>query len=149
VAGTPRDLTAGNQVVATLAEAYRLFPRNENVLSYYGMSLAATGQPEKALPLLAQAAELEPNNLNRWLNLARAALAANQPALAGTALEKAIPLAPENPAVFQLRFNLLWQTGDYPAAYQIMLKLNQIEPSDEHARWLSETEKKLKLPASR
>jgi hypothetical protein len=64
--------------------------------------------------------------------------------LAKSALEKAAALAGDNPAVLQLRFKFCWQTEDYPAAREIMLRLNQIAPGDEHAYWLSEVEKKLK-----
>jgi len=119
-----------------------LYPTNQVVLSYYGTCLARTGQPEKALPFLEKAAQLQPNNLDYWLNLARAALEAGQPALAKSALEKAAALAGDNPAVLQLRFKFCWQTEDYPAAREIMLRWNQIAPGDEHAYWLSEVEKK-------
>jgi hypothetical protein len=64
--------------------------------------------------------------------------------LAKSALEKAAALAGDNPAVLQLRFKFCWQTEDYPAAREIMLRLNQIAPGGEHAYWLSEVEKKLK-----
>ena len=134
----------GSTVLNTLEQAYRLFPTNHVVLSYYGTSLALTGQPGKALPFLEKAAQLQPKKMDYWLNLARAALDARQPALAKSALEKAAALAGDNPAVLQLRFKFCWQTEDYPAAREIMLRLNQIAPGDEHAYWLSEVEKKLK-----
>jgi hypothetical protein len=46
--------------------------------------------------------------------------------------------------VLQLRFKFCWQTEDYPAAREIMLRLNQIAPDAGHAYWLSEVEKKIK-----
>lgn len=138
------DPATSRYAVSILAEAHRLFPTNQEVLSTYGISLAATGEPEKALPYLEMAAQLRPQNLDRWLNLARAALAANQPALSQSALEKAAGLARTNPAVLQLQFKLHWQTGNYPAARESMLQLNQIAPGKENAYWLSEVEKKLK-----
>ena len=138
------DPAANARVLNLLAQALQLYPSNHNVLAYYGIALAVTAHPEKALPLLKQAAELQPRNPVRWLNLARAALDANEPALAKSALEKAAALAGDSPALLQLRFKFCWQTGDYPAAREIMLRLNQIAPSDEHAYWLSELEKKMK-----
>jgi len=59
-------------------------------------------------------------------------------------LKRPLPWPATNPAVLQLRFKFCWQTEDYPAAREIMLRLNQIAPGDEHAYWLSEVEKKLK-----
>lgn len=138
------DPAAGRYAVAILAEANRLFPTNQDILSTYGVSLAATGEPEKALPLLEQAARGEPQNLDRWLNLSRAALAANQPAQAQAALDKAAALAPTNAAVLQLSFKLYWQTGNYPAARETLLQLNHVAPGEENAYWLSEVEKKLR-----
>jgi tetratricopeptide (TPR) repeat protein len=135
---------ASRYAVATLAEAYRLFPTNQDVLSTYGVSLAATGEPEKALPYLEMAVQSQPQNLDRWLNLVRAALDANQPALAQSALEKAAGLAQTNPAVLQLWFKLYWQTENYLAARETMLQLNRIAPGQENAYWLSEVETKLK-----
>lgn len=141
---TSANIADNSAVLSTLEQAYQLFPTNHVVLSYYGTSLALTGQPGKALPFLEKAAQLQPQKLDYWLNLARAALDARQPALAKSALEKAAALAGDNPAVLQLRFKFCWQTEDYPAAREIMLRLNQIAPGDEHAYWLSEVEKKLK-----
>jgi hypothetical protein len=138
------NVTDNSAVLSTLEQAYHLFPTNHAVLSYYGTSLALAGQPGKALPFLEKAAQLQPQKLDYWLNLARAALDARQPALAKLALEKAAALAGDNPAVLQLRFKFCWQTGDYPAAREIMLKLNRIAPTEEHAYWLNEVEKKLK-----
>jgi len=141
---TAANIADDSAVLNTLEQAYDLFPTNHIVLSYYGTSLALTGQPEKALPFLEKAAQLQPQKLDYWLNLARAALDARQPALARSALEKATALAGDNPAVLQLRFKFCWQTEDYPAAREIMLRLNQIAPDAGHAYWLSEVEKKLK-----
>jgi len=141
---TSANVADAGAVLGTLEQAYHLFPTNHLVLSYYGTSLALAGQPGKALPFLEKAAQLQPKKLDYWLNLARAALDAGQPARAKSALEKAAALAGDNPAVLQLRFRLCWQTEDYPAAREIMLRLNQIAPGDEHAYWLSEVEKKLK-----
>ncbi len=93
------DPAAGRYAVAILTEAYRLFPTNQDILSTYGVSLAATGEPGKALPLLERAAQGQPQNTDRWLNLSRAALAANQPALAQAALDRAAGLASNNVAV--------------------------------------------------
>jgi hypothetical protein len=135
---------AGRYAVAVLAEANRLFPTNQDILSTYGVCLAATGEPEKALPLLERAAQGQPQNLDHWLNLSRAALDANQPALAQSALEKAAGLARTNAAVLQLSFKFYWQTGNYPAARETLLQLNQLAPGDENAYWLSEVEKKIK-----
>jgi cytochrome c-type biogenesis protein CcmH/NrfG len=140
------DASANQEALNTLQEAYRLFPTNQVILSYYGMALATTGQPEKALPFLEQAAMLDSKNLDRWLNLARAALDAGQPDLAKSALEKAAVLAPDNPAVLQLQFKFYWQTENYPAAHEIILRLNQIAPGGDNAYWLSEVEKKLNPP---
>jgi len=102
------DPAANERVLKTLAEAQRLFPTNPTVLSRYGIGLAATGKPEKALPFLEQAAQLQPGDLNGWLNLTRAALDAGQVALAESALEKADGLARNNPNVLQLRFKFYW-----------------------------------------
>jgi hypothetical protein len=141
---TSANVADASAVLSTLEQAYHLFPTNHVVLSYYGTSFALTGQPGKALPFLEKAAQLQPQKLDYWLNLARAALDAGQPALAKSALEKAAVLTGDNPDVLQLRFKFCWQTEDYPAAREIMLRLNQIEPTEEHAYWLSEVEKKLK-----
>jgi tetratricopeptide (TPR) repeat protein len=141
---TAANIADDSAVLNTLEQAYDLFPTNHVVLSYYGTSLALTGQPEKALPFLEKAAQLQPKKMDYWLNLARAALDARQPALAKSALEKAAALAGDNPAVLQLRFKFCWQTEDYPTAREIMVQLNQIAPGGEHAYWLSEVEKKLK-----
>jgi hypothetical protein len=143
VAGSA-DPAAGRYAVAILAEANRLFPTNQNVLSAYGISLAATGEADQALPLLELAAQGQPQNLDHWLNLTRAALDANQTALAQSALAKAAGLSPTNAAVLQLSFKFYWQTGNYPAARETLLQLNQVAPSEENAYWLSEVEKKLK-----
>jgi tetratricopeptide (TPR) repeat protein len=141
---TSANVADDSAVLKTLEQAYHLFPTNHVVLSCYGMSLAMTGRPGKGLPFLEKAAQLQPQKLDYWLNLARAALDANRPALAKSALEKAAALAGDNPAVLQLRFKFCWQTEDYPAAREIMLRLNQIAPGADHAYWLSEVEKKLK-----
>jgi protein O-mannosyl-transferase len=138
------DMATGRYAVDILAEANRLFPTNGNILSAYGVCLAATGEPEKAVPLLEQAAQEQPDNLDRWLNLSRAALAANHPARAESALVKAAGLSPTNAAVLQLGFKFYWQTGNYPAARETLLQLNRIAPAEENAYWLSEVEKKLK-----
>ena len=114
------------------------------MLTYYGTALALAGQPGEALPLLEKAAQLQPEKLDYWLNLARASLDAGQPAVAKSALEKASALAGDNPAVLQLQFKFYWQTEDYSAAREIMLRLNQIAPSAEHAYWLNAVEMKLK-----
>jgi hypothetical protein len=127
-----------------LEQAYRLYPTNQVVLSYYGTALALAGQPAKALPLLEKAAQTRPEKLDNWLNLARAALDAKQLPMAKSALEKAAALAGDNPALLQLRFKYCWQTEDYTVAREIMLRLNQIEPTAEHAYWLNEVDKKLK-----
>ncbi|HTY87075.1 MAG TPA: tetratricopeptide repeat protein [Candidatus Acidoferrum sp.] len=137
------DPAAGRYAVAILAQANQLFPTNQDILSTYGVSLAAAGEPEKALPLLKQAAEGRPQNLDHWLNLSRAALAANQVMLAQSALDKAASLTSTNAAVLQLSFKLYWQTGNYPAARETLLQLNQLAPGDENAYWLNEVEKKL------
>jgi protein O-mannosyl-transferase len=131
------NTTVNQNALETLEAACRLFPTNSNLLSYYGMSLAICGQPEKALPFLDQAAKLKPDSLVRWLNLARAALSAGLPALAEPALEKASFLSRTNPAVLQLQFNFYWQTADYIAAHKTILQLNQIAPSNDNAYWLS------------
>jgi tetratricopeptide (TPR) repeat protein len=138
------DPVAGRYAVAILAEANRLFPTNDNILSAYGICLAATGEPGKGLPLLERAAQAQPDNLDRWLNLCRAALDANQPARAQSAMEKAAGLSATNAAVLQLRFKYYWQTANYPAARETLLQLNQVAPGEENAHWLSEVEKKLK-----
>jgi Tfp pilus assembly protein PilF len=141
---TSANIADGRAALSTLEQAYHLFPTNHVVLFYYGTCLALAGQPETALPFLEQAAQLQPQKLDYWLNLARAALDAGQPAPARSALEKATALAGDNPAVLQLRFKFCWQTEDYPAAREIMLRLNQIAPDTGQAYWLSEVEKKLK-----
>jgi hypothetical protein len=150
---TSANIADGSAVLNTLEQAYHLFPTNHVVLSYYGTCLALAGQPGKALPFLEKAAQLQPQKLDYWLNLARAALDAGQPAPAQSALEKAAALAGDSPAVLQLRFKFCWQTEDYPAAREIMLRLNQIAPDAGQAYWLSEVEKKLKTasppPASK
>jgi Tetratricopeptide repeat len=150
---TSANIADGSAVLNTLEQAYHLFPTNHVVLSYYGTSLALAGQPGKALPFLEKAAQLQPQKLDYWLNLARAALDAGQPAPAQSALEKAAALAGDSPAVLQLRFKFCWQTEDYPAAREIILRLNQIAPDAGQAYWLSEVEKKLKTasppPASK
>ncbi len=138
---------ASGYVVSLMAEANRLFPTNQEILSTYGICLAATGKPEKALPLLESAAQAQPENLDRWLNLGRAALAANRTDLAGSALEKAAHLTHDSPVVLQLYFKLDWQTENYPAARDIMLQLNRIAPNAENARWLSEVERKIRTAA--
>ena len=130
--------------VSILAEANRLFPTNQEILSIYGVGLAATGEPEQALPFLQKAAQAQPQLLDHWLNLARAALDANHPELARSALEQAAGLARTNPAVLQLQFKLYWQTGNYSAARETMLQLNQIAPDPGNAYWLSEVENKLR-----
>jgi tetratricopeptide (TPR) repeat protein len=137
------DPAANARVLSALAQAWQLYPSNYNILSYYGIALAVTAQPEKALPLLKQAAGLQPRNPVRWLNLARAALDARQPALAASALENADRLAHDNPAVPQVRFKLYWQTGNFEAARETALRWNQVAPGDEPARCFSETEKQL------
>jgi tetratricopeptide (TPR) repeat protein len=137
------DPAANARVLSTLAQAWQLYPSNHNILSYYGIALAVTAQPEKGLPLLKQAAELQPQNPVRWLNLARAALDANQPALAGSALENADRLAHDNPAVLQVRFKFYWRTEHFVAARKTALRWNQVAPGDEPARCLSEVEKML------
>jgi hypothetical protein len=137
------DPAANARVLSALAQAWQLYPSNYNILSYYGIALAVTAQPEKALPLLKQAAGLQPRNPVRWLNLARAALDARQPALAASALENADRLAHDNPAVLQVRFKLYWQTGNFEAARETALRWNQVAPGDEPARCFSETEKQL------
>jgi len=138
------DLITGRYAVAILAQANQLFPTNVDILSTYGVVLAATGAPEKAVPLLEQAAQGQPRNPDHWLNLARAALAANQVTLAQASLDKAATLASTNAAVLQLSFKLYWQTGNFPAARETLLHLNQVAPDDENAYWLKEVEKKLK-----
>jgi cytochrome c-type biogenesis protein CcmH/NrfG len=143
------DPAANARVLNLLAQAWQLYPSNHNVLAYYGIALAVTAQPEKALPLLRQAAELQPQNPVRWLNLARAALDASQPALAAAALENADRLAPGRPAVLQVRFKLYWQTGNFAAARETALRWSQVAPGDEPARCLSAVEKMLSSTTNR
>jgi tetratricopeptide (TPR) repeat protein len=140
---TSANTADGRAALSTLEQAYRLFPTNHIVLSYYGTCLALAGQPEKALPFLEKAAQLQPQKLDYWLNLARAALDAGQPALAGSALEHADRLAHDNPAVLQERFKFYWQTENFAAAHETALRWNQVAPGDEPARCLSEAEKQL------
>ena len=137
------DPAANARVLSLLAQAWQLYPSNHNILSYYGIALAVSAQPEKALPLLKQAANLEPQNPVRWLNLARAALDARQPALAASALENADRLAPDSPAALQLRFKFYWATENFPAARETALRWSRVAPGDEPARCLSEVEKVL------
>jgi tetratricopeptide (TPR) repeat protein len=110
----------------------------------YGICLATCGQPDKGLPFLAKATELRPKNLAYLLNLARAGLDAKQFRLAKSALEKASALAPEDPAVLQVRYKHCWLGEDYVSARQIMLRLKQIAPTDENARWLYSVEEELR-----
>ena len=140
-----QDHAVNAAAVASLAEAYRLFPQNPDLLSHYGIALAATGDPEQALPFLTEAARLEPEKLVRWLNLAHAAMDAGHPNLAEPALQKAGALASDNPDFMQLEFKYYWMTGNFAAAREVMQKLNAIVPTREHADWLSEAERQLKL----
>jgi protein O-mannosyl-transferase len=140
---TSANAADAEAALQALALANHLFPTNQVALSYYGTAWALAGQPAKALPFLEQAAQLQPDKLDNWLNLARAALDAGQPALAKSALEKAAALAGDNPAVLQLRFKYYWQTEDYSGAREIVVRLNQIQPTDDHAYWLNEVEKRL------
>jgi Tetratricopeptide repeat len=140
---TSANTADGSAALSTLEQAYRLFPTNHIVLSYYGTCLALAGQPENALPFLEKAAQLQPQKLDYWLNLARAALDAGQPALAKSALEHADRLAHDNPAVLQERFKFYWQTENFAAAHETALRWNQVAPGDEPARCLSEAEKQL------
>ena len=134
---------ARESALRTFEAAQQLFPNDPVILSCYGISLATCGQPEKGLPFLAKATELRPRNLAYLLNYARAGLDAKQFPLAKSALEKASALAPEDPAVLQLRFKHCWLGEDFASARQIMLRLRQIAPTDENARWLSSVEEKL------
>lgn len=143
LAGEYSNTPADNQILRTLEQTYLLFPTNHDALSYYGVALAASHQPEKAVPLLKSAAELQPKNLDDWLNLAQASLDAGQPSVATAALDQAGRLAGTNAAVLQLRFQLDWDIGDYAAAHEIVSRLNQAAPGGEYAYWLSETERKL------
>ena len=105
---TSANIADAGAVLATLEQAYHLFPTNHVVLSYYGTSLALAGQPGKALPFLEKAAQLQPQKLDDWLNLARAALDAGQPPVAQSAIEKGVGLG--------------WrQSGGAPVAFQIQL----------------------------
>jgi tetratricopeptide (TPR) repeat protein len=140
-----QDHAVNAAALALLAEAHRLFPENPDVLSHYGIALAATGDPEQALPFLTEAARLEPEKLMRWLNLARAAMDTGHPDLAEPALQKAGALASNNPDFMQLEFKYYWMTGNFAAARDAMQKLNAIVPTREHADWLSEAEQQLKL----
>lgn len=135
--------TIDGSVLETLAQAQKLFPANHVILSAYGISLATAGQPQTALPFFEQAAKLQPGNLDYRLNLARAALDAGQTNIAATALEQAAALQPDNPGLLQLRFKFYWQTENYAAARETILRLNQLAPDAEHAYWLAEVEKKI------
>lgn len=138
------DAAARESALRTFEAAQQLFPDDPDILSCHGICLTTCGLPEKGLPFLARATELRPQNLAYLLNLARAGLDAKQFPLAKSALEKASALAPENPAVLQLRFKHCWLGEDYASARQIMLRLKQIAPTDENARWLYSVEEKLR-----
>ena len=140
---TSANTADGSAALSTLEQAYRLFPTNHIVLSYYGTCLALAGQPKNALPFLKKAAQLQPQKLDYWLNLVRAALDAGQPTLAKSALEHADRLAHDNPAVLRERFKFYWQTENFAAAHETALRWNQVAPGDEPARCLSEAEKQL------
>ncbi|MEI9961418.1 MAG: tetratricopeptide repeat protein [Limisphaerales bacterium] len=140
--------TIDSSVLETLAQAHKLFPANHVILSAYGITLATAGQPQTALPFFEQATKLQPDNLDYRLNLARAALDAGQTNIAAIALEQAAALQPDNPGLLQLRFKFYWQTENYAAARETMLRLNQMQPSEDHAYWLAEVEKKLKATNS-
>jgi protein O-mannosyl-transferase len=131
------DAAARGSALRTFESARQIFPEAPVILSCLGISLATCGQPEKGLPYLQQASVLSPSNLAYALNYARAGLDAKQFALARSALDKASALAPEDPAVLQLRFQYFWLQEDRPAARQVLLRLNQLAPSDEITRRLT------------
>jgi len=60
---TAANIADDSAVLSTLEQAYDLFPTNHVVLSYYGTSLALTGQPEKALPFLKRPHSYKPKKL--------------------------------------------------------------------------------------
>jgi hypothetical protein len=138
------DAASKDKVMHTFEEALRLFPENHAILSFMGITLATTGQPEKAVPLFEKAAQLQPQNIDCWLNLARAALATSQFDKVSQALDKATTLTPNNPSVLAVIFDFQWQTGNYTEARETALRWRQLSPTDENARWLAEVEKKLK-----
>jgi len=138
------DPASAASLLRTFEEAYRLFPEHPKVLTCYGITLAVTGQPAQAVPLLERAARLEPQNLDYRLNLARAELDANELPAAQATLDAASVLGPDNAGVLRLRFKYDWLTTNYPAARDVISRLNQIAPSPENAHWLSEVEQKLK-----
>jgi tetratricopeptide (TPR) repeat protein len=137
------DPSAREGALRTLETVAQIFPENSTLLSCLGICHAAGNEPEAALPFFRKASELEPKNLAFARNYARAALDANKFAIARSALEAASRLAADDPPLLGLWLNYDWQTEDFAAAREVLVRLNRIAPSAENDRWMSEVEKKL------
>ena len=92
-----------------------------------------TGQPEKALELLAPLADADDADPAVLFNAGRAAKALRQPQKAEAYLQRAVRLAPNSPAAREL--GLLWGlAGRFEDAYALLYPWAQAHPEDEEAR---------------
>ena len=138
---SPEQRTA---IHATLVEAHRLFPRDENVACSLGILHAISGQPAAAVPFFKLAVQQQPGNARFWGNLGKAALEADAWTEAEEAIAKALSLAPDNIDVLRTASRLAWRRENYEAATNYFQRLQRLDPNQpDHARWLREAEAKL------
>jgi tetratricopeptide (TPR) repeat protein len=134
---------------ATLAEAHRLFPEDATVCSALGILHALGGDPARAVPFFRAAVRRRPADARLWTNLGQACLDAENWAEGRDALTKALALSPADPDALRSWTRLAWLRQDYPAAWDSLRKLKQLEPANrEHDRWLREVEAKLQPVAT-
>ena len=134
----------GERALATLMEAQRLFPRDENILIATGITQAQLGQPARAIPYFESATQVSPASAEGWSDLGLACLDTGQMDRAREALEKALALQPTRISTLRSATRLYWQTEDFPAALRVFEKLQQLEPENQdNERWIQEAKRKI------
>jgi tetratricopeptide (TPR) repeat protein len=142
VAG-PIEPACQAELLQTFQEAVRLLPRDARMANCLGITYAAAGRPDLAVPVFEKAAQLDPQDVETWLNLVRARTACGRFDPARAALAQAAALAPEAPARWPLQFEIEWQAHDYAAAREAVLRWRAAVTNDENTRLLAEVERKL------
>lgn len=93
-------------------------PKTTNVelIARAGRRLLREGEAMKAAQILLKAAKLEPGNWTRWYQLAKACRSAKRPEKSLEAIERALKLTQSEARVFQLKGEVLAESGDLNGA---------------------------------
>ncbi|HWN95785.1 MAG TPA: hypothetical protein VNT99_12180 [Methylomirabilota bacterium] len=92
----PANPEAWNPVLATLQQAYELFPEDTALLMSLGAAHYFTAQPQAAASFFEKVVLKTPENIGAWINLGRAASESRQYVRAEQAFRAAVELQPAN-----------------------------------------------------